>query len=231
FLPNLPTYPNPLQSSPAYAIVKQHFVDPEDVVFQKIVTQKNSARGVQFRCAGPQEKVYFKSDDVRACIVTCGGLCPGINIVIREIVCRLNYMYGVDDVLVIEGGYRGFYSRNTITLAPKSVNDIHKRGELLTRMCDDIRKKGNLTRIASSNLIDREDEIFTEEECQTIYKVVMIVSLLSDIDDFIEFYSRKLARRLLEKTNGDPREIYVLEMITEQYGAQATHKMRPMYDE
>ncbi|KAF6138096.1 hypothetical protein GIB67_033510 [Kingdonia uniflora] len=44
FLPNLPTYPNHLQNSPAYAILKQHFVDPEDVVSQKIVTQKNSGR-------------------------------------------------------------------------------------------------------------------------------------------------------------------------------------------
>ncbi|KAF6166136.1 hypothetical protein GIB67_023846 [Kingdonia uniflora] len=98
--------------------------------------------------------------------------------------------------------------------------------ELLTRMCDDILKKGNLTRITSSNLMDREDEIFTDEERQTIDKVVMVVSLLSDIDDFIEFYSRELARRLLKKKNGDSREIYVLEMITEQYGVQATYKMR-----
>ncbi|KAF6173745.1 hypothetical protein GIB67_042913 [Kingdonia uniflora] len=103
--------------------------------------------------------------------------------------------------------------------------------ELLTRICDDILKKGNLTRITSRNLMDREDEIFTDEERQTIDKVVMIISLLSDIDDFIEFYSRELARQLLEKKNGDPREIYVLEMITEQYGVQATHKMRRMYDE
>lgn len=47
-------------------------------------------------------QVYFKSEEVRACIVTCGGLCPGINTVIREIVCGLNYMYGVDDILGIE---------------------------------------------------------------------------------------------------------------------------------
>ena len=46
-------------------------------------------------------QVYFMPEEVRACIVTCGGLCPGINTVIREIVCGLNYMYGVDDVLGI----------------------------------------------------------------------------------------------------------------------------------
>ncbi|KAM7252743.1 hypothetical protein ACFE04_008252 [Oxalis oulophora] len=55
--------------------------------------------------------VYFESDEVHACIVTCGGLCPGLNTVIREI-----------------GGYRGFYAQNTIPLTPKVVNDIHKRG-------------------------------------------------------------------------------------------------------
>ncbi|KAK1577114.1 hypothetical protein Q3G72_019085 [Acer saccharum] len=128
FLPDLPSYPNPLQKSQAYAIVKKTFVSSEDAVAQNIVVQKDTPRGVHFRRAGPREKVYFKSDEVRACIVTCGGLCPGINTVIREIVCGLNYMYGVDNILGIEGGYKGFYSRNTTTLTPKVVNDIHKRG-------------------------------------------------------------------------------------------------------
>ncbi|KAJ0538704.1 putative 6-phosphofructokinase [Helianthus annuus] len=123
-----PTYPNPLKYSQAYAIVKNTFVSPEDVLAQQIVVQKGSPRGVHFRRAGPREKVYFKPEEVRACIVTCGGLCPGINTVIREIVCGLNYMYGVNNILGIEGGYRGFYSKNTMELNPKVVNDIHKRG-------------------------------------------------------------------------------------------------------
>ncbi|KAJ4706536.1 ATP-dependent 6-phosphofructokinase [Melia azedarach] len=133
FLPDLPSYPNPLQKSQAYAIVKQTFVTPEDAVAQKIVVQRDSPKGEHFRRAGPREKVYFKSDEVRACVVTCGGLCPGINTVIREIVCGLNNMYGVDDILGIEGGYRGFYSKNTLTLTPKFVNDIHKRGGTILR--------------------------------------------------------------------------------------------------
>ncbi|KAL5074073.1 hypothetical protein RYX36_013057 [Vicia faba] len=124
----LPTYPNPLRSNPAYSVVKQYFVHMDDTVPQKVVVHKDGPRGVHFRRAGPRQKVYFRSDDVRACIVTCGGLCPGLNTVIREIVCGLSYMYGVDKVLGIDGGYRGFYSKNTITLTPKVVNDIHKRG-------------------------------------------------------------------------------------------------------
>ncbi|XP_055820489.1 ATP-dependent 6-phosphofructokinase 6-like isoform X2 [Solanum dulcamara] len=128
YIPQLPTYDNPLRSNPAYSVVKQYFVDMDDTVPQKIVVHKDSQRGVHFRRAGPRQKVYFSSDDVRACIVTCGGLCPGLNTVIREIVHSLDYMYGVDKVLGIEGGYRGFYARNTISLTPKLVNDIHKRG-------------------------------------------------------------------------------------------------------
>ena len=47
-------------------------------------------------------QVYFESDEVHACIVTCGGLCPGLNTVIREIVCGLAHMYGVTKILGIE---------------------------------------------------------------------------------------------------------------------------------
>ncbi|CAA6660965.1 unnamed protein product [Spirodela intermedia] len=121
YIADLHAHPNPLQSNPSYSVVKQYFVNDDDSVAQK-------PRGTHFRRAGPRQKVYFESDEVHACIVTCGGLCPGLNTVIREIVCGLSYMYGVHKVLGIEGGYRGFYARNTITLTPKSVNDIHKRG-------------------------------------------------------------------------------------------------------
>ena len=47
-------------------------------------------------------QVYFKSEEVKACVVTCGGLCPGLNTVIREIVCGLWNQYGVRDIIGIE---------------------------------------------------------------------------------------------------------------------------------
>ncbi|KAK7349218.1 hypothetical protein VNO77_06408 [Canavalia gladiata] len=128
YIPHLSSYPNPLQDNPSYSVVKQYFVDVDDTVAQQIVVHKNSPRGTHFRRAGPRQQVYFKSEDVQACIVTCGDLCPGVNTLIREIVCGLYHMYGVHKVLGIEGGYKGFYSRNTIPLTPKVVNDIHKRG-------------------------------------------------------------------------------------------------------
>ncbi|XP_010526423.1 PREDICTED: ATP-dependent 6-phosphofructokinase 1-like [Tarenaya hassleriana] len=128
YIPNLPTYPNPLQDNPSYSVVRQYFVDEDDTIPEKIVVHPETPRGTHFRRAGPRQKVYFAADDVLACIVTCGGLCPGLNTVIREIVCGLSYMYGVTRILGIDGGYRGFYAKNTIPLDPKVVNDIHKRG-------------------------------------------------------------------------------------------------------
>ncbi|KAJ6698872.1 ATP-DEPENDENT 6-PHOSPHOFRUCTOKINASE [Salix purpurea] len=128
YIPGLATCSNPLQDNPAYSVVKQYFVHVDDSVPQKIVAHKDSPRGIHFRRAGPRQKVYFDADEVHACIVTCGGLCPGLNTVIREIVYSLYHMYGVSRVLGIEGGYRGFYARNTTALTPKVVNDIHKRG-------------------------------------------------------------------------------------------------------
>lgn len=41
-------------------------------------------------------------------IVTCGGLCPGLNNVIREIVYSLHRQYGCTSVFGIRGGYHGF---------------------------------------------------------------------------------------------------------------------------
>jgi hypothetical protein len=47
-------------------------------------------------------QVYFEPEDVKACIVTCGGLCPGLNTVIREVVCGLSHMYNVTDIFAIQ---------------------------------------------------------------------------------------------------------------------------------
>ncbi|BBG98193.1 phosphofructokinase 4 [Prunus dulcis] len=179
FLSNLPSYPNPLKQSQAYAVVKQTFVSTDDVVAQKVVVQKDDPRGVHFRRAGPREKVYFKSDEVRACIVTCGGLCPGINTVIREIVCGLNYMYGVEDILGIEGGYRGFYSKNTLRLTPKVVNDIHKRGGTFLRTS----RGGHDTNKIVDNIQDRGiNQVYiiggdgTQKGAALIYKHVVTLA-------------------------------------------------------
>ncbi|KAL0833652.1 hypothetical protein Bca101_085541 [Brassica carinata] len=169
------TYPNPLQSNPAYSVVRQYFVDEDDTVPQKIVVHKDSPRGTHFRRAGPRQKVYFKPADVRACIVTCGGLCPGLNTVIREIVCGLHYMYGVTEVLGVNCGFSGFYSKNTVTLTPKDVSDIHKRGGTMLGTS----RGGHDTSKIVDNIQDREiNQVYiiggdgTQKGASAIYKEI-----------------------------------------------------------
>lgn len=81
--------------------------------------------------AGPREKIYFSPGHVHAAITTCGGLCPGLNDVIRSIVRCLWYRYGVKRISGIRNGYIGLlpeYNLTPIELDPGVVDDIHKVG-------------------------------------------------------------------------------------------------------
>ncbi|CAN4114853.1 unnamed protein product [Withania somnifera] len=79
--------------------------------------------------AGPREKIYFKPEEVKAAIVTCGGLCPGLNDVIRQIVITLE-IYGVKQIVGIPFGYRGFSNKDLaeMPLSRKVVQNIHLSG-------------------------------------------------------------------------------------------------------
>ncbi len=81
--------------------------------------------------AGPRQKIYFSPSHVHAGIVTCGGLCPGLNDVIRAVVRSLWHLYGVRRISGIRYGYKGFlpeYGLEVIPLDPDIVDDIHKIG-------------------------------------------------------------------------------------------------------
>jgi len=81
--------------------------------------------------AGPRRKLHFNPKTVNAAIVTCGGLCPGLNNVIREITNSLTFMYGVSGkIWGIIGGYKGFYDpeRPPVELTPAIVENIHHQG-------------------------------------------------------------------------------------------------------
>ena len=60
--------------------------------------------------AGPRAELHFNPKTVNAAIVTCGGLCPGLNNVVREVTRALFHLYGIEGkVWGIVGGYKGFY--------------------------------------------------------------------------------------------------------------------------
>lgn len=87
--------------------------------------------GIQFELAGPRAKLFFDPKQTRAGIVTCGGLCPGLNNVIRSLFLELHYGYGVSTVLGFRGGYSGLdpaNGREPIEMTPRFINGIHQEG-------------------------------------------------------------------------------------------------------
>jgi len=81
--------------------------------------------------SGPREKIFFDPSKTTCAVVTCGGLCPGLNDVIRGLVMTLNYAYGVKTVFGIPYGYEGFvdrYKHPIINLTPDFVSDLHTDG-------------------------------------------------------------------------------------------------------
>ncbi len=84
-----------------------------------------------FEVAAPREKIYFDPPKTTAAIVTCGGLCPGLNDIIRGIVMALYSRYGVTRIYGVRYGYAGLVPTNghvPLTLRPESVSAIHTFG-------------------------------------------------------------------------------------------------------
>jgi 6-phosphofructokinase 1 len=87
--------------------------------------------GLQFELAGPRTKLFFDGKQTRAGIVTCGGLCPGLNNVIRSLFLELHYGYGVAEVLGFRGGYGGLdpaCAEEPVKITPRFVDGIHQKG-------------------------------------------------------------------------------------------------------
>ncbi|MDR1127017.1 MAG: ATP-dependent 6-phosphofructokinase [Treponema sp.] len=94
-------------------------------------SQASLKRSQVLELAGPREMLYFQPSHVHAGIVSCGGLCPGINDVIRAIVRCLYERYGVKRISGIRYGYKGFlpeYDYTPKELHPNNVDNIHKLG-------------------------------------------------------------------------------------------------------
>lgn len=84
-----------------------------------------------FEKAGPRSKLYFEPGETISAIVTCGGLCPGLNSVIRAIVYMNYYRYNNKITYGIRYGYEGFidkYDHPVVNLSPSTVENIHKLG-------------------------------------------------------------------------------------------------------
>lgn len=84
-----------------------------------------------FEEAGPREKLFFDPAKTTVGIVTCGGLCPGLNDIIRGIVNQCHRQYGITRVYGFRYGYEGLvqrYGHTPLILRPESVSQIHTFG-------------------------------------------------------------------------------------------------------
>jgi 6-phosphofructokinase 1 len=116
---------------------REPFVDEADRVLLCQTTQELAAlqaRGVElpsFERAGARQQILFDPRQLTAGIVTCGGLCPGLNNVVRAIVLSLTYAYGVERILGFRYGYEGLArdSRHEpVVLTPAEVDTTHEQG-------------------------------------------------------------------------------------------------------
>ncbi|MHC4323301.1 MAG: ATP-dependent 6-phosphofructokinase [Planctomycetota bacterium] len=116
---------------------KRHFVDDDERIIFYSHTENLRASGESvrefptFEKAGPRRKIFFDPAELNCGIVTCGGLCPGLNDVVRTITLSLIWQYGVKNVYGFRYGYAGLTTKPPqppMLLTPELVNDIHLKG-------------------------------------------------------------------------------------------------------
>jgi 6-phosphofructokinase 1 len=112
---------SPLKHSQRIDSTVYKFVDDSERILYDVSLEK----------AGPRENIFFEPAKTKVGIVTCGGLCPGVNNVIRSLVNELYYRYGINRVLGIKYGYEGLiamYNHPVIELTASMVSEIHLTG-------------------------------------------------------------------------------------------------------
>jgi 6-phosphofructokinase 1 len=213
-------YPSPLKRC----------VDDRQSVPARIVRGPEAplADDVLFELAGSREKLFFDPSTARAGIVTCGGLCPGLNDVIRSVFVELRYAYGVHDVLGFRWGYQGLDPERgapPVVLTPELVDRIHLQGGTILGTSrgpvDKVRAVDNLIRLGVNILFTiggdgtqrGARDLFLEAQ-RRAYPLA-VVGIPKTIDSDIPFVSRSFgfltaaqeAARVLERAHTEARSV------------------------
>jgi 6-phosphofructokinase 1 len=125
------TLPNPISNIGDFKFADDHeklLYRPHSSALDEYLSGEKKPDG--FELAGPRQNIYFDPSKTRAAIVTCGGLCPGLNAVIRGLVLQLWFIYECKEILGVRFGYHGLGNEHldTIDLTPEDVSDIHRQG-------------------------------------------------------------------------------------------------------
>jgi 6-phosphofructokinase 1 len=155
-----PLKQNQRPDSPIYKFVK----DDERILYDITVDNFHNCKEtgvipVSFEKAGPKETIFFEPAKTKVGIVTCGGICPGLNNVIRSLVNQLYYRYGISRILGIKYGYEGLiskYNHPIIELTAPMVSDIHLLGGTFlgtSRGNQDVEKMVDTIEILNLNIL------------------------------------------------------------------------------
>ena len=181
-----------------------HVSDAARVLFN-VVVHPDAAPGEEllFEVAGPRERLFFDPAKTRAGIVTCGGICPGLNNVIRSLVLELHHGYGVREILGFVNGYRGldpWRGEEPIPLTPEFVDDIHKEGgtvlntsrgpiDVSVAVDNLIRRKVNILFVVGGDGTQRGGAALYQEARRRGHALA-VVGVPKTIDNDVAFVSR-----------------------------------------
>lgn len=218
---NVPTLGTPRLASPLDRTVPDDLRIPERI-------ELGSDPGITFEVAGPRDKLYFDPRETRAAIVTCGGLCPGLNNVVRSLFLELHHGYGVAEVFGFRGGYSGLdplRGEEPVRITPEYVDDIHQKGGTILGT-----SRGPVdVRVAVENLIQRGINMLftvggdgTQRGANEFYQearrrghALAVVGVPKTIDNDVGFVSRTFgyltaveeACRVLECAHNEARSV------------------------
>ena len=130
------TIPSPIKLSTEHGDYTANYVSDDSYVISNVNVYDKTKPVVLdssnlIEKAGPRQNIYFDPTHAKAGICTCGGLCPGLNDVIRAIVRCLNTRYGVKTVKGYQFGFHGFFAESgyaPIELDRYLIDEIHKIG-------------------------------------------------------------------------------------------------------
>src|SRR5215813_3195246 len=213
-------YPSPLRRS----------VDDSERVPATIVRTLDArpADDLLFELAGAREDLFFNPAETRAGIVTCGGLCPGLNDVIRSVFFEMHHAYGVKEVLGFRWGYQGLdpeHGAEPFVLTHELVDRIHLQGGTILGTSrgpvDKVRAVENLIRrrvnvlftIGGDGTQRGAREFF--QEAQTRGYALSVVGIPKTIDNDIPFVARSFgfltavqeAAKVLQRAHTEARSV------------------------
>src|SRR5262245_10113206 len=184
--------------------------------------------GLLFELAGAREHLFFNPPDTRAGIVTCGGLCPGLNDVIRSLFLEMHHAYGVKEVLGFRWGYQGLdpqHGAEPLVLTHEMVDGIHLQGGTIlgtsrgpvdtARAVENlIRRRVNILFTIGGDGTQRGAREFFAE-AQRRGDALSVVGIPKTIDNDIPFVSRSFgfltaveeAAKVLQRAHTEARSV------------------------